>query len=119
MDYILTQDGRQLEIPSVSDETQSDTMKSPTQMADGSKNYDSNYGAKAIMTKTTVAKEESERKYQELYGYLKGRAGRKETIYLERLGTTIEGYIRILSAESKFEGIYGVRKELKIRIEES
>jgi len=119
MDYIETIDGRQLEIPNVTSETQSDTMKSPTQMADGSKNYDSNYGAKAIMTKTTVAKEGSERKYQKLHGYLKGRIGMKETIYLERLGTTIEGYIRILSAESKFEGIYGVRKELKIRIEES
>jgi len=119
MDYILTVDERQLEIPSVSDETISDTFGEPTRMVDGSMVYNSNHGAKIMITKNTVAKANSEQMYQELYGYLKGRAGRKETIYLERLGTTIEGYVRITSADSKFRGIYGVRKELKIKIWES
>ena len=116
MDYILTIDERQLEIPSVSDETISDTFGEPSRMADGSLSYHSNYGAKEIIDKVTVAKANSERMYQELYGYLKGRAGRKETIYLKRLGTSIEGYIRILNAESHFKGVYGTRKKLKIKI---
>lgn len=116
MDYILTTDDRQLKIPAVSDEIETNTLGDPIRMVDGSLVYDSNHGAKIMIDKTTVAGEHSAIEYQELFGYLKGRSGRRETIYLDGLGTTIEGYIRIQQVKSEFKGIYGRRRELNIKI---
>jgi len=119
MDYILTVDSRQIEIPGVNQESFSDDLLEPVKTVDGTLIYATDRGAKVICEKTTVPKADSNKTYWELFGYLKGRAGQKETIYLERLGSTIEGYIRITNADSRFAGKNGTRRAMNIEIWEA
>ena len=116
MDYVLTVDNRQIEIPGVNVESFSDDLLEPVKTVDGTLVYSTDRGARVICEKQTVAKADSNLKYWELFGYLKGRAGQKETIYLERLGSTIEGYIRIINAGSNFAGTNGTRRQMNIKI---
>ena len=119
MDYVLTVDNRQVEIPGVSVESFSDDLGEPQRTVDGTLIYSTDKGARLICEKQTVAKTDSNTKYWELFGYLKGRAGQKETIYLERLGGTIQGYIRITNAGSQFRGTNGTRRQMNIKIWEA
>ena len=119
MDYILTIDDRELEIPGVETETFSDDMLPPIKTVDGTLIFSTDKGARQICEKVTSAKSDSNRTYWELYGYLKGRAGQSETIYLDRLGSTITGYIRVTSADSQFQGNHGTRRKMNIKIWEA
>jgi len=119
MDYISTVDDRQIEIPGVSRESFSDNLLEPVRTVDGTLIYATDSGARVLCEKTTVPGKTSNKQYWELYGYLKGRAGQKETIYLDRLGSTIEGYIRITNADSQFAGNNGTRRELNVTIWEA
>ncbi len=53
------------------------------------------------------------------FKYLKGRAEFSETIYLESVGSTIEGYIRLTNVDSRFRGNHGTRRAINIKIWEA
>ena len=119
MDYITSIDNRTIEIPGVTQEVFTDDLLEPQKTVDGTMIFATDRGARLICEKTTSAKTDSNQTYWQLYGYLKGRAGQKETIYLERMGSSFEGYVRITGAESRFEGIHGTRRSVTIKIWEA
>ena len=119
MDYILTIDNRQLEIPSIDTEEYEYRMDEPTKTVDKTLIFSADSGPRLIYDRTTVPKANSELKYRELMGYLQGRAGQSETIYLEAENSTITGYIRVLSVGSQFRGNHGRRRTLNIKIWEA
>ena len=119
MDYVLTTDSRQLEIPGFSSENIRDNLKSPRKTVDNGYIYDTNAGGRLIYDRTTVAKADSERKYWELFGYLRGRVGQSETIYLDSIGSTITGYIRITNTGTQTAGTNGKRRTMNIKIWEA
>lgn len=119
MNYILADDGSQINIPGVAKESFSDDLLEPVPTFDGTLVYATDSGAREICEITTSPKRDSNTSYWEIRGYLKGRAGQKETIYLDALGSTIEGYIRIQNAESRFAGNHGRRRSIKFKIWEA
>ena len=119
MSYILADDGRQINIPGTAQESFLDDLLEPVATVDGTLIYATDSGAREICEITTVPNANSNTSYWELRGYLKGRAGQKETIYLDALGSTIEGYIRIQNADSRFAGPHGRRRAIKIKIWEA
>ena len=116
--YIIAVDGRHIEIPNVYDEVFSTNMVDPSMTVDGSLRYDTSYGESLIAELKTRPNITSNRKYWELQGYLKGRGNRSELIYLDRLQGTIQGYIRISSVVTNFQGGINNKREMSIKITE-
>ncbi len=114
--YIIRADDGIVEIPGVYDEQVNAVFTAPSLVADSTYQFDTDAGARTTVQLKTRPKEGSNVAYNRLYGYIRGRAGQKETIYLERMNGTVEGYVRFPSVSTNFQGKIQNKREMNIQI---
>jgi len=114
--YVIGADGVNREIPGVYEESFSNVVTDPSRVADGGMAYDFDFGSTQEVTIITRPLTNSNRTFNELYGYLKGRGWVSERVYLERNGGEIQAYIRIEEVTSDFRGRVKNKRTMSIKI---
>ena len=102
--------------PNIKEETFTVDSTSPSRTADNSLTYDTDAGERLIAEWRTSAKDDSNIEFWKVYQYLRGRAGVSETVYLDRLKSTIEAYVRVTGFDTMFEGARNDRREVSIQV---
>ena len=108
--------GNKIYFPNIAQEIFNVASTEPSRTADNSLTYDTDAGERILCQWVTSPKEDSNSVFWRLNGYLKGRVGVEETLWLDRLNSTINAYVRVEGFETMFGGSLNDRRELTITI---
>jgi len=114
--YVVGADGVNREIPGVFEESFQNDVIMPSRVSDGSYQYDTDYGSMQIGAFRTRGKADSNKKFYELYGYLKGRGWVSERVVLARNGGEIQAYLRIDNTSTDFRGSIKTKRSMDIKV---
>lgn len=116
--YIETVLGDKLYIPGIYQETFDLSIEEPKQLGEGNLGFFKTKSDKIVGQWKTRGNLKSNEQFWKIYGYLKSRAWVAEKVFVERLGTTVEAYVRIDKITSKLKGTHRNRKELMITVKQ-
>ena len=116
LNWIVDPDGNPVYFPNIKQEGFGVQSTAPSRAADNTLTYDTDAGDRLIASWVTNPNSTSNLDFWKMYQYLKGRAGVSETVWLDRLQSTIVAYVRVDGFETDFRGKLNNRREVTITI---